>query len=110
MAQEPHSPEKTRKNAPTGEGHKNELTEEHIRVRAHAIWIEEGRPHGRDFEHWLQARFELEPEPAPKAEAKPEPSHTPETKAQAAPKSKPKAEPKSGAKVEAKTKPKPKAK
>jgi hypothetical protein len=30
-----------------------------IRERAHEIWIERGRPHGRDVEHWLAAEREL---------------------------------------------------
>ncbi len=30
-----------------------------IRERAFAIWEEEGRPVGRDREHWLQAKKEL---------------------------------------------------
>lgn len=29
--------------------------EQRIRDRAYAIWLEEGCPHGRDAEHWLQA-------------------------------------------------------
>jgi transcription initiation factor TFIIIB Brf1 subunit/transcription initiation factor TFIIB len=32
---------------------------QHIRERAHEIWIERGRPHGRDIEHWLAAEREL---------------------------------------------------
>ena len=36
--------------------------ENRIRERAHAIWIEEGRPHGRDVEHWIRARWELDQE------------------------------------------------
>jgi hypothetical protein len=31
-----------------------------IRERAHAIWIAQGRPHGRDVEFWLTAERELE--------------------------------------------------
>jgi hypothetical protein len=30
-----------------------------IRERAYQIWEHEGRPHGKDFEHWLQAEREL---------------------------------------------------
>jgi hypothetical protein len=33
--------------------------EHRIRERAHSIWIEEGRPQGRDLEHWERARHEL---------------------------------------------------
>ena len=40
------------------------LDEERIRERAFRIWIDEGRPHGRDVEHWLRARDELEPKAA----------------------------------------------
>jgi hypothetical protein len=39
-----------------------------IRQRAHAIWIEEGRPDGKALDHWLRARWELEPAPDPKVE------------------------------------------
>ena len=35
---------------------------EHIRERAHEIWIERGRLHGRDVEHWLAAERELDEE------------------------------------------------
>jgi hypothetical protein len=44
-----------------------------IRQRAYLIWEEEGRPHGREWDHWLKASEEIltyamvEPEPAPKA-------------------------------------------
>ncbi len=46
--------------------------EERIRRRAYEIWEREGRPHGRDAEHWLQAREEVLKElpPAERAEAK----------------------------------------
>ena len=36
------------------------ISEDEIRERAHKIWMEEGCPHGRDLEHWEQARRELE--------------------------------------------------
>lgn len=29
--------------------------EQRIRDRAYAIWLEEGCPHGRDADHWVQA-------------------------------------------------------
>jgi len=29
-----------------------------IRTRAYAIWEAEGRPNGRDLDHWLQAEAE----------------------------------------------------
>ncbi|HVS44785.1 MAG TPA: DUF2934 domain-containing protein [Candidatus Dormibacteraeota bacterium] len=33
--------------------------EETIRNRAYEIWEEEGRPSGRDVEHWIRAVLEL---------------------------------------------------
>ena len=36
--------------------------EDRIRRRAHAIWEHEGRPEGREQEHWAQARQEIEAE------------------------------------------------
>ena len=33
--------------------------EEAIRQRAHALWQQEGRPDGRDLEHWLRAEAEI---------------------------------------------------
>jgi hypothetical protein len=41
---------------------------ERIRQRAHAIWEREGRPHGRDQEHWDQAEKEVVAEDAAPAE------------------------------------------
>lgn len=32
---------------------------EPVRLRAYQIWDRQGRPHGRDQEHWLQALKEL---------------------------------------------------
>jgi Protein of unknown function (DUF2934) len=34
--------------------------EHRIRERAYGIWIEEGRPHGRDLAHWQRAHQELQ--------------------------------------------------
>ena len=36
------------------------LDEHLIRERAYGIWIEEGRPHGRDLAHWRRAHEELQ--------------------------------------------------
>ena len=36
--------------------------ENRIRERAYGIWIEEGRPHGRDLAHWQRAHQELQRE------------------------------------------------
>ena len=38
--------------------------EQAIQERAYLIWIEEGRPEGRDVEHWLLACAELDSEVA----------------------------------------------
>lgn len=35
-----------------------------IAARAYQIWEQQGRPHGRDREHWLQAVTELATTPA----------------------------------------------
>jgi hypothetical protein len=35
------------------------VTHEEIARRAHEIWEQEGRPHGRDAEHWLVAERQL---------------------------------------------------
>jgi hypothetical protein len=35
--------------------------EVHIRTRAYAIWEAEGRPDGRDLDHWLKAEAETRP-------------------------------------------------
>jgi hypothetical protein len=32
---------------------------ERIRLRAYEIWIQQGQPEGREFEHWQQARREV---------------------------------------------------
>jgi hypothetical protein len=40
------------------EGHHGEPTEQAIRERAYAIWEQEGRPDGKDLDHWLGAEAE----------------------------------------------------
>jgi Protein of unknown function (DUF2934) len=35
------------------------MREQAIRERAYAIWEEEGRPEGKDREHWLRAEVEI---------------------------------------------------
>ncbi|HXZ14576.1 MAG TPA: DUF2934 domain-containing protein [Roseiarcus sp.] len=37
-------------------------TEEEVRERAHEIWLAEGKPEGREVDHWMRARRELERE------------------------------------------------
>lgn len=32
----------------------------HIRERAYHIWIDEGRPDGRELDHWLRAKWQVE--------------------------------------------------
>jgi hypothetical protein len=41
----------------------NPELEQAIRERAYAIWEEEGRLEGRDLDHWLRAKAEIEPKP-----------------------------------------------
>ncbi|WP_109513535.1 DUF2934 domain-containing protein [Pseudomonas ovata] len=36
------------------------MDEETIRKAAYDIWEKQGKPHGQDFEHWLQARDSLD--------------------------------------------------
>lgn len=36
--------------------------DDQIKERAYLIWINEGRPHGRELDHWLHAKWELEQE------------------------------------------------
>ena len=47
--------------AKDGDGPKDDK----IRERAHLIWIDEGRPDGRELDHWMRAKWELESEPNP---------------------------------------------
>jgi Protein of unknown function (DUF2934) len=43
------------------DGHKDDQ----IRERAYLIWVDEGKPNGREVDHWLRAKWELEREPNP---------------------------------------------
>ena len=58
-----------------------ETIRQSVAERAYAIWENEGKPHGRDVDHWLRAEVEagktevnvdppLEPEKQPAASAK----------------------------------------
>ena len=47
--------------APCGEV-KSVPTEAEVRERAHEIWVAEGMPEGREVDHWMRARRELERE------------------------------------------------
>src|SRR5690349_21805977 len=42
--------------------------EQRIRERAYAIWLREGRPHGKDREHWRLAEAEVVAEEAAERE------------------------------------------
>jgi hypothetical protein len=37
--------------------------DDHIRERAYLIWVDEGRPNGRELDHWLRAKWEVEGAP-----------------------------------------------
>jgi Protein of unknown function (DUF2934) len=72
--------------------------EERIRERAHQIWEREGKPHGRDAEHWQQAGAEIDAEAAasvgvtggePKPVEPAEPEASPARRSPAAPRRKP---------------------
>jgi len=39
--------------------------DEVVRARAYQIWESEGRPSGKDFDHWTRSEMELRPESAP---------------------------------------------
>jgi hypothetical protein len=59
--------------------------DEIVRARAYALWENEGRPMGRDAEHWRmseeEARKELERLAAPKAKSQPKAKSAPAKKA-----------------------------
>lgn len=45
----------------------NQVPDEMVRERAYYIWEKEGRPEGRDLDHWLVAKTEEVPAVAGKA-------------------------------------------
>jgi hypothetical protein len=51
-------------------------SEDRIRQRAYEIWEQEGRPHGEDMKHWLQAFQEI----AASADAGGQPAKKPRSK------------------------------
>jgi hypothetical protein len=54
-------------------------------ARAYAIWESEGRPHGRDYEHWLRAEREIAAQAdRPSQTPPPRPARKPEAKKPAA--------------------------
>ena len=55
-----------------------EPTTEEIRAAAHYLWEQDGRPEGRDLEHWLKAEALLRQNRGPiKAETMPQPNRRP---------------------------------
>lgn len=61
-----------------------EVKQEEIAARAYRIWEQEGRPPGKEVEHWLRAEWEIGGEiagapPAPVATQADEPSPHGET-------------------------------
>jgi hypothetical protein len=55
---DPHVPGDIPASVEGSEGH----AEGRIRERAYLIWVDEGRPHGRELDHWLRAKWEVEQE------------------------------------------------
>jgi hypothetical protein len=39
------------------------VKDDQVREPAYLIWVDDGRPHGRELDHWLRAKWELEREP-----------------------------------------------
>jgi hypothetical protein len=39
------------------------VEDDKIREHAYLIWIDEGRPDGRELDHWLRAKWELDRDP-----------------------------------------------
>lgn len=44
--------------------------ESRVRMRAHELWEQEGRPEGRDTDHWEQASREIDAEDSAPTEKK----------------------------------------
>ena len=44
---------------PVGENPSNPSAQEEIASFAYVIWEQEGRPHGQDVMHWLQAEIQV---------------------------------------------------
>ena len=78
-------------------------SEADVALRAYQIWEEEGKPDGKDFEHWLKAEAEIA---TPKKTA----ARKPAAKKATATKAKPAAKPKAAAKTATKAKTAAKAK
>jgi hypothetical protein len=54
------------RNAPCAAAEVAMVSEDAIRERSYIIWERQGRPQGKDLEHWLQAKAELEAEQQPR--------------------------------------------
>jgi hypothetical protein len=50
-----------------------EIPRDKIVARAYEIWIRKGKPHGKDFENWVEAEAELRAEFAANSNAEPLP-------------------------------------
>jgi hypothetical protein len=48
-----------------GAADNNGVKDDQIRARAYLIWVDEGSPPGRELDHWLRAKRELDGEPNP---------------------------------------------
>ncbi|HMN86914.1 MAG TPA: DUF2934 domain-containing protein [Bauldia sp.] len=67
--------------------------ETRVRIRAYAIWEAEGRPHGRDEAHWLEAVRQLLAEEAADVAIPAKPAKAPAKKVAAAKPAKAEAKP-----------------
>jgi len=48
-----------KKSAKAAPAKRSEITSESIASRAYSLWEQQGRPHGKDLELWLQAEKQL---------------------------------------------------
>ena len=48
------------------DGHKDDQTRE----RAYLVWVDEGRPQGRELDHWLRAKWSLSTSPVDRVNAR----------------------------------------
>ncbi len=62
MAKSSKAARASRRDAASDQEMKRVPTEAEVRERAHEIWLAEGMPKGREVDHWMRARRELERE------------------------------------------------
>ncbi len=62
MSEEPNAHEPGHHDHHAVDRYKHEPEDHAIRERAYAIWVAEGMPEGREVDHWMRARQELEHE------------------------------------------------